>query len=131
MNENGSDAKFLNNGCNSLYAEHQYNQNQLLNVTLLTEVIMFWAHEFMFQAMGLYIIIKISPNFIIGVFFIICWIMLISSIYFSRLKKAILQSRDTEVRNTKYKGHGNDSFFLGPLKNSRSPFHKKVATILV
>ncbi|KXY34910.1 hypothetical protein AT267_21645 [Bacillus cereus] len=88
--------------------QSQYNQNQLLNVTLLAEVIMFWAHEFMLQAMGVYIIIKIPPNFIIGVFFIMCWIMLISSIYFSGLKKAILQSWDTEVRNTKY----NESFYL-------------------
>ncbi|MED2762571.1 hypothetical protein P4283_10810 [Bacillus thuringiensis] len=80
--------------------QSQYNQNQLLNVTLLAEVIMFWAHEFMLQAMGLYIIIKLSPNFIICAFSIICWIVLISSIYFSKLRKTVLQAWGTEVRIT-------------------------------
>ncbi|MEN8648829.1 hypothetical protein ABFE25_30200 [Bacillus toyonensis] len=78
--------------------QSQYNQNQLLNVTLLAEVIMFWAHEFMLQAMGLYVIIKISPNFIICAFSIISWILLISSIYFSKLRKTVLQSWGSEVR---------------------------------
>ncbi|PEN81934.1 hypothetical protein CN553_28865, partial [Bacillus cereus] len=91
-----------NNPLNDLLWQSSYNRNQLLNFTLLAELIIFWMHEFTLQSVALYVIIKVAPNWAIGIALMLIWILLISSIYFLRLKKMILNSWGTNVNISEY-----------------------------
>ncbi|KZE06703.1 hypothetical protein B4117_1767 [Bacillus mycoides] len=96
------------NPLNDLLWQSSYNRNQLLNFTLLAELIIFWLHEFTLQSVALYVIIKGSPNWAIGLALMLVWILLISSIYFLKLKKMILDSWGTQVSISKY----SEAFYL-------------------
>ena len=83
---------------NDLLWQSQGRQNQLLNVVLLAEVFVFWLNEILFHAMALYILLKISSHFIVGIALCLGWVLLVSSIYFLKLKKIVLQAWNVEAR---------------------------------
>ncbi|EOQ03720.1 MULTISPECIES: hypothetical protein [Bacillus cereus group] len=91
-----------NNPLYDLLWQSKFNRNQLLNSTLLAEVLVFWLHELMLEIIAFYVIIRISPDWFTGLIFCIGWFLLVSSIYFSKMKKLVLESWETSISVSKY-----------------------------
>ncbi|MEC3317100.1 hypothetical protein, partial [Bacillus thuringiensis] len=91
-----------NNPLYDLLWQSKFNRNQLLNFTLLAEVLVFWLHELMLEIIAFYVIIRISPDWITSITFCIGWFLLVSSIYFSKMKKLVLESWETSISVSKY-----------------------------
>ncbi|WP_213591779.1 hypothetical protein MKX50_25305 [Paenibacillus sp. FSL W8-0186] len=68
------------------------NGHQLLNVVLVTETIMFWIHEFMFEAIAIYAILKSPLHWASSLLLIALWILLVSTIYYTTLKRSVLRN---------------------------------------
>ncbi|KFN03632.1 hypothetical protein [Bacillus clarus] len=91
-----------NNPLYDLLWQSKFNRNKLLNFTLLAEVLVFWLHELMLEIIAFYVIIRISPDWITSIIFCVGWFLLVSSIYFSKMKKLVLESWETSISVSKY-----------------------------
>lgn len=66
---------------------------------------MFWLHELMLEIIAIYVLIRLSPDFISGLLLILIWLLFISTIYYVNLKKEVLKSWGLTITDSKPEFH--------------------------
>lgn len=85
-------SRVSNNPLNDLLWQSSISRTKLLNYILVSELIIFWVHEFAFQIIAFYVLFLISPNIFVAIFLTLFWLLLVSSLYYFKMKKMLLLS---------------------------------------
>ena len=85
-------SRVSNNPLNDLLWQSSISRTKLLNYILVSELTIFWVHEFAFQIIAFYVLFLISPNIFVAIFLTLFWLLLVSSLYYFKMKKMLLLS---------------------------------------